>query len=289
MNNGNIYTDLACERRRADTKTNGVTYKEINHGEICESILGIESDEGASSIGKEIGEYITLSFERIWRASEELKLEIENLLYEKLLYFIHGFYPDRSIKNIRALIIGLGNSAITSDALGPMTVKAINPTSHILKYEPKLFEMLDCGLLSAIAPGVMAQTGIEALEIARGAALASGAEIIIAIDALVARSRSRLACTIQISNTGIDPGSGVGNHRKGINKESLGIPVISIGVPTVVNCATLIQDFIDENSIKASIKDEESFFVSPKEADVITEYTAKIISGAINSVFEINI
>lgn len=140
---------------------------------------------------------------------------------------------------------GLGNRYIASDAIGPLAVRDITVTRHIKELDPALFGSLGSATVSAIAPGVIRQTGIEAVEIIRGAAENVSPGLIIAIDALAAKSIDRLAVTVQLSDTGIAPGSGIGNARKAIDRATLGIPVISVGVPTVVDSSTLIYDMLN--------------------------------------------
>ena len=145
------------------------------------------------------------------------------------------------------LVVGLGNREVTPDALGPEVVGNLNITRHMIKEYGRMSGMSEnAGSVSALIPGVMAQTGMETLEIIKGVVEETKPEAVIAIDALAARSTRRLNRTIQITDTGINPGSGVGNHRNAINEETLGIPVIAVGIPTVVDAATIVNDTMEE-------------------------------------------
>lgn len=294
MENSRIYTDLACERRRADTDIPGVEYNETESDGTVISTLKITSEEGAASIGKDIGEYVTLSFPNICGSNAETREKISEKLGEELKRLIKKNMPDKSEKP-SILIVGLGNSEITADAIGPMTVSEITATRHMQKEKPDIFRMLDCSAVSAIATGVMAQTGYESSDIISSVTEKFPTDLIIAVDALVARSKDRLSTTIQIADTGINPGSGVGNHRSALNKDSMHIPVFSIGVPTVVSAATLIYDVINTENHEQDAETEKKldevkdFFVSPRECDTAVKYMSEIISEAINGNFGIKI
>ena len=169
-----------------------------------------------------------------------------------------------------------------------MTVSKLTATRHLKEHEPDLYLALGCSSLATVAPGVLGQTGIEALEILRNAVESVHPDLILVIDSLAAGNCQRLATTVQFSNVGIVPGSGVGNHRSAITQETVGVPVISIGVPTVVDSSTLVYDAlqlakIDEtdDSLRKVLENGRSFFVSPKECDVIVSHFSKLISKAI--------
>ena len=295
LNNNLIYTDLACERRRADLSVKGVTYTETESDGITISTLLINSKEGAKSIGRDEGTYITVSFNDIWMITEKEREKISGIISQKIADISEKNAKIKIEKDTRAMIVGLGNENITADAIGPLVSKKINATRHIKSERPEIFSMLNCSSLCVIAPGVMSQNGIETSEYVKKISEYVHPDIIITVDALVARSEKRLARTIQISDTGISPGSGVGNHRDGINRKSTGVPVISIGVPTVINSATFIFDFIEKSvgklskNIKKDIMKHENFFVTPKECDSIVNMSSEIISDAINRTFGTNI
>lgn len=183
---------------------------------------------------------------------------------------------------------GLGNRFITPDSIGPRTADLVTVTNHA-RGEAHLFSLLGCARVSAFSPGVLGQTGFEAASLITEAAKAADADAILAVDALAARSTARLAATIQISDTGIRPGSGIGNCRTAITREKVGIPVIALGVPTVVDSATLVWDALEQAGIRDPSRElrqvldnDRSFIVSPKESDVIADTVAELLSGAIN-------
>ncbi len=194
--------------------------------------------------------------------------------------------------DLSVFVAGLGNAALTADAIGPETVSRLTVTRHLRECEPRLYRGLECSAISALAPGVLGQTGIETMEILRGTVRAVKPDLVIVIDALAARSCARLASTIQISDAGITPGSGVGNHRVGIDRETLGVPVIAVGVPTVVDSATLVWDALQQagiteptDALRSVLERGRSFFVSPKESDRLTVRAAEILSRAIGLAF----
>lgn len=284
-----VRTDLACERRRADTTLPGVSYWEEKTGNIHKSILQVESEEGVQSIGKPKGRYITLSFKPLWQQNEAELLEGTAALSAVLLEMA----PKK--KKPSLLVAGLGNRFLTVDAIGPAALSKIIATAHLAELEPELFATLSCHKISAIAPGVLSQTGIESAAVIGGAVKEAAPDFVIVIDALVARDCSRLAATIQISDTGILPGAGVGNPRAAIDCETLGVPVIVIGVPTVVDSSTLLYDALSRagmeeipQELTEVLEDGRGYFVSPRECDTVTENVSRIIADAINESFGIH-
>ncbi len=284
-----IRTDLACERHRADTELPGVFYEETAHGDVTQSLLHITSKEGAASVGKPCGQYITLSFRPLWEQSDDTLVEIASLLGAAVAKLL----PKKHPRDGRTLLIaGLGNRHLTVDAVGPRCAQSIVATSHLAIYEPAVFRTLGCDRLAVLAPGVLSQTGIESATLIAGAVKEVQADAVIVIDALVARSCSRLASTVQISDTGILPGGGVGNPRIAVDEESMGVPVIVIGIPTVVDASTLIYDTLTAEeaqklppSCKAALDKHRGFFVSPRECDAVTENAARLIAHALNTAF----
>ena len=187
---------------------------------------------------------------------------------------------------------GLGNEELTVDAIGPKTVSRLTATRHLRDCDGELYRSLGCSSLSALSPGVLGKTGIETLEILRGAVETTKPDLAVIIDALAARSCDRLAATVQLSDTGIVPGSGVGNHRNAITKETLGVPVLAIGVPTVVDSATLVCDALEmakidhfDNSLRKVLENGRSFFVSPKEIDLFVEEICELLSRSLELAF----
>jgi spore protease len=192
------------------------------------------------------------------------------------------------------LVAGLGNAEITADAVGPRTVHRLTVTRHLHEYDRAIFRLLGRCQLSALAPGVLGQTGMEAVDLIRGAVQTAHPDVVLAIDALAARSTERLASTVQLSDTGISPGSGIGNRRRAIDRESVGVPVISLGIPTVVDSATLVCDALQkagieriDGKLRGVLENQRRFFVSPKESDLITAQTAALLVDAIEQAFSL--
>ncbi|PXV89485.1 spore protease [Lachnotalea glycerini] len=246
-----IRTDLAVEAKESFEEDNveirGVIidekYKEDSDIKITRVV--IETKNGAKAMGKPMGTYITLEAPNMVVPDEDYHREISKELAEQLKKII----PIE--KEIAVLVVGLGNREVTPDSLGPNVVENLLITRHVVKeYGKEAYGKNKVNIISGIIPGVMAQTGMETLEIIKGVVEETKPDYVIAIDALAARSTKRLNRTIQITDTGINPGSGVGNHRNGLNKESLNIPVIAIGIPTVVDAATIVNDTM-ENLIDA--------------------------------------
>lgn len=269
-------SDLACERRRADTALDGVHLeREISAGGVWERIR-ITDEEGAKSIGRPIGHYDTLTIDRmdlldgagISDGAEEIARELCRLV-EGL-----RITPDR------LLVIGLGNRELTPDSIGPRCADEVNATLHIAKEDVRFFSLLECSEIAVLSPGVKSYSGMDAAELVKGICDRSHPNAVIAIDALCARSPSRLGRTVQLSDTGIFPGSGIGNPRGAITKETVGVPVIAIGVPTVIDARAF--------SGRDATADSEALFVSPKEINGIVKAAARMISGGINQAFGID-
>lgn len=247
-----IHTDLALEEKERfesdNVEVQGVVLEEEydEEREIRVTTVKIETEKGAKTMGKPVGTYITIEAPNMVVPDEEYHIEIANELAKHIRSLI-----TIEKEEYAALIVGLGNREVTPDALGPYVVDNLNITRHIIReYGKYAMGEEKIQMTSAIVPGVMAQTGMESLEIIRGVVGETKPDIVLVIDALAARNSKRLNRTIQVADTGIHPGAGVGNHRSGITKESLGVPVIAIGVPTVVDAATIVNDTM-ENLIQA--------------------------------------
>lgn len=241
-----IRTDLALEARESceadHVKIRGVRVEEEKdeQREVFTTTVVIETENGAKALGKPVGTYITIEAPNMSSPDEDYHREIS----QEIAGHLKKILGERR-KSV--LVVGLGNREVTPDALGPDVIGNLNITRHMIKEYGRLSGMAeDAGAVSALVPGVMAQTGMETLEIIRGVVEETRPEAVIAIDALAARSTRRLNRTIQITDTGINPGSGVGNHRNAINEETLGVPVIAVGVPTVVDAATIVNDTMEE-------------------------------------------
>ena len=251
-----IRTDLAMEQKERfesdHVEVSGVVLEEEydEEKEIKITTVRIETENGAKAMGKPVGTYLTLEAPNMAAADEGYHREIS----ETLAGFLEKYMKDteeNQEKGYSVLVVGLGNREVTPDALGPYVVDQLNVTRHIVQeYGRYAVEKGGSRIVSAIVPGVMAQTGMESAEIIRGIVNETTPDLIMVIDALAARSTKRLNRTIQISDAGIYPGAGVGNHRSEITKDTMGIPVIAIGVPTVVDAATIVNDTM-ENFITA--------------------------------------
>lgn len=243
----NIRTDLALEQKERFESDNveipGVVLEEYydEKREITTTKVVIETENGAKMMGRPVGNYITLEAPNLAVPDEdyhrEISIEISKILKELI---------PKEKEEYQVLVVGLGNRLVTPDALGPKVADHLAVTRHIVKeYGKYAMGSEKAHMVSAIVPGVMGQTGMETLEIVKGIVEETKPDFAIAIDALAARNTKRLNRTIQIADTGINPGSGVGNHRNGLTEETLGIPVIAIGVPTVVDAATIVNDTME--------------------------------------------
>lgn len=307
----NIRTDLAIEAREMAQEEQkrevpGVKMDVEDKGDIKITRVKIEDEVGEKIMGKSIGNYITLEIPKIRERGEEFKEEIAQAMSKELREIV----KDEVKKDSTTLVVGLGNWNITPDALGPKVISRLMVTRHLLEHIP---DMVDEELtpVCALAPGVLGLTGIETGEIIKGVVDKVKPDQVIAIDALASRRMERVNTTIQITDTGISPGSGVGNKRKALDKKSLGIPVIAIGIPTVVDATTLANDTIDlmldamieesrqgkefYNMLKEINRDEKhllirqilhpyvgDLMVTPKEVDLIINDVALVVANGIN-------
>ena len=252
----NIRTDLAFEEKERfesdQVEVQGVVLEEEydKEREIRVTTVRIETENGAKTMGKPVGTYLTIEAPNLSSPDEGIHREVSEELAKYLIEVMKKIIPE-SEHDKEVLVIGLGNRQATPDALGPYVADNLNVTRHIVKEYGKYaaLEEMNC-VVSAIVPGVMAQTGMETAEIIKGVVRETKPDLLIVIDALAARNSRRLNRTIQIADTGINPGSGVGNYRNAITKETIGVPVIAIGVPTVVDAVTIVSDTM-ENLLSA--------------------------------------
>ena len=305
----NFRTDLALERKDLFKKNNNLEEidgieteeREINDN-LKVSRVKITNKNGEQAIGKPIGTYITIDINKLRMAEEEDIEESAKIISEELRAIINKHVE---IKD-DILVVGLGNIYVTPDSLGPKVINDIDVTRHIIKYLPQYIDE-NTRPVSAISPGVLGTTGIETLEILEGIVQNIKPKLLIVIDALASRSIERISSTIQLSDTGIVPGAGVGNTRKELSKKTLGIPVIAIGIPTVVESAVLVNDclniFIEKlqtdaksndylNNLKIQDNYEEikealnpsdyNMIVTPKEIDELIENMSNIVARGIN-------
>lgn len=311
MNNKiNFRTDLALERRdmykkanRLDKEIDGIeTEEEENGPRIKTARVRVLDENGAQAIGKPIGNYITIDIQKLKVATEEDIQESAEVLAKEL----RGLLEKHAAPKDEILVVGLGNQYVTPDALGPKVINDIDVTRHILAYMPQVLSK-DTRPVSAISPGVLGTTGIETLEILKGIVDNVHPKLLIVIDALASRSIERISSTIQLADTGITPGAGVGNTRKDLSKETLGVPVIALGIPTVVDAATIAADSLDlfiqklqeeanSNEFLNNLQEEDkyemikqvlvpedyNFIVTPKEIDDLIENMSSIVARGIN-------
>lgn len=277
-----VRTDLALEERES-FDGRGVEIHGVEVEESCDeerdvrlTRVKIVSERGAREMGKSRGTYLTLEAPGLASPDEDYHREVSEMIAD-LLRELTGTAES-------VLVAGLGNRDVTPDALGPQAVSNLMITRHLIReYGREMMGMDGCCVVSGIVPGVMAQTGMETSEILQGIIEETRPDLLIVIDALAARSTRRLGRTVQITDTGIQPGSGVGNHRGSLTKESLGIPVIAIGVPTVVEAAAIVYDA--QGNCEKMPPHLNGMFVTPKNIDEMIKQLSFTLSEALNMVF----
>lgn len=273
MGSAGFDSDLALERRRASTYVEGVEYKrDVCLGGVWER-LKITSEAGERSIGRPRGLYDTLTVPRMDSIMpedvEDAKEEISRELCR--MCDLCDISPER------ILVVGLGNRELTPDSIGPAAAAEIEATMHIKSEDNELFESLGCSEICVLCPDVTSNSGMKSAEMVKSVAEAVRPTVVFAIDSLAARSGERLGNTVQISNTGIIPGTGVGHRGARIDEELLGVPVIAIGIPTVMSTATVLGGGLSGGG----------YFIAPRGINRIVKNGAKIIGGGINQAFGI--
>ena len=287
-----LRTDLAMESAgiHGANELPGVSISGWESGGVQITEVHIHNNEGASLIGKPEGRYLTLECEGVRRRDADARTAVGVLLGEELARLL----PDDS--DAPALVVGLGNRMVTPDALGPMTVDGTLVTRHLYTELPHLTDKR-MSPVCAVAPGVLGVTGIETMEMIRSIVQEIRPRAVIAIDSLCARSMSRVGSTVQLTDTGIRPGSGVGNHRSALTQETLGVPVIALGVPMVIYAATIARDAFELLSDDDSPEQDEALdqltdellagsmgemIVTPREVDALVEDAAGMLACGIN-------
>lgn len=300
MSQFRVRTDLAVEARDyimdADEELRGIRVEEVSEGDVHTTTVYIESKNASKAMGKPMGIYITIEAGRLEESDEEYHKMVGKIIAGKLRQLVC-----ENKKEISVLIVGLGNREVTADALGPQVVDKLYITRHIInEYGTAAYGKNMVHKISGVVPGVMAKTGMESEEMVKGIVRETKPDIVIAVDALASRSTKRLNKTIQITDTGIHPGSGVGNYRNALTKENIGVPVIAIGVPTVVAASTIVIDAIEKISRETgadtyskfveqntkTIGELQNMFVTGKDVDAIIERLSDTLSMAINVAFE---
>lgn len=284
-----IRSDLASEICHEifshNPEPDGIECIKLQSGPLEVEKVRVFSEEGERITGKPRGDYYTVSVGKLWLDAEETFRE-KILAFSRLLASLLPLSEDGA-----CFVAGLGNESITADAIGPAAVKRLLVTRHIRRADPGMFRDLHLSELAAISPGVLGQTGIESADVIESVVKKIRPGYVIAIDALASRDLARLVTTVQLSTTGISPGSGVGNTRPEITQKTLGVPVVSIGVPTVVDAATLAFDVLRDVG-GAAIRSEDlrqrfsenglNFFVTPKETDEIIHTLSNFLAYGIN-------
>ncbi|TCL64273.1 spore protease [Hydrogenispora ethanolica] len=299
---GEIHTDLAMEARElamersGGSEPAGVNTQTEKQGDTLITRVNIETAEAGQAIGKQPGFYVTLEAPGLRTHDRDKWEEIAFLMAKEIEGYIARFQLG---DDDPCLVVGLGNWSATPDALGPKVVEHILVTRHLQETAPPEKKG---GLrpVCALAPGVLGTTGMETGEIVMGVVQRTKPKFVVVIDALASRSTQRMGATLQIADTGIHPGSGLGNKRIGLTPQTLGVPVIAIGVPTVVEATTIVQDALQEMTRMApslvspkAVNQREligrvlspylnSLIVTPKEIDVMIEDLARVVSGALN-------
>ena len=301
MSSFRVRTDLALEVRENMEENakecRGVSVEEQyrEESEIRITKVVIQTMNGAKAMGKPIGTYITLEAPAMVLPDENYHEEISAELAGQLKEIIPGMEKELSVMGV-----GLWNRDVTADALGTNVVDNLIINRHMMKeYGKAAFDRKKVHMVSGLIPGVMAKTGMESQEIIKGVVEKTNPNVVIVVDALAARSTRRLNRTIQVTNTGIHPGSGVGNHRNAITEEALGVPVIAIGVPTVVDAATIVSDAFDkmmrqageepldiQDELLAGLGELYNMYVTGKDVDYEIKQISHIICNAINDTFE---
>ena len=299
MDNFQIRTDLALEARESvneeESKLRGVSVEEHYEEEADLRItkVTIDTKNAEKMLGKPMGVYVTMEAPAMVEPDDDYHREISEALAEELLKMMPQEQEEQSV-----LVVGLGNREVTADALGPQVIDNLLITRHVVKnYGKAAYNCTRMNLVSSIEPGVMAKTGMETAEIISGVVKETGP---IVVDALAARSTRRLNRTIQITNTGIQPGSGVGNHRNALTQETLGVPVIAIGIPTVVDAATIVGDALEKlmsgekefDAVKymgqhrMAFAELNNMYMTGKDIDSVVKRVSYTVSEGINIAME---
>ncbi|MDE7018857.1 MAG: GPR endopeptidase [Lachnospiraceae bacterium] len=284
-----VRTDLALEARESiDGKVNEVHGIKVEEdydkdSDVHITKVMIETKNGARAMGKPMGTYVTLEAPAMIEPEDDYHQEISDILAREIKSLLAEPEEEKSI-----LVVGLGNRDVTADSLGPNVVDNLFINRHIvMEYGKVAYNRTKMHMVSSLVPGVMAKTGMESAEIIKGVIEQTGPDQVIVIDALAARSTKRLNRTIQITNTGIHPGSGVGNHRNALTKESLEVPVLAIGVPTVVDAATIVGDAIGE--YPSALSELNNMYVTSKDVDFQIQQISHILCDALNKALDISV
>lgn len=282
-------SDLACEIGAVGEDEEGAYFSESEEQGYKVQTLEIVSERASEKLGKPVGRYITVTVGTVRGKTSAEKKDAVKVIGSKIREIAEekGYKKGGTV-----LVCGLGNRNLTADCLGALCADRVFVTAHVKDSDPKLFSLLGRPSVICVSPGVASQTGIEAARVLRGICEEAKPSICIAVDALAARETARLVTTVQLCSCGLAPGSGVGNRRVCVDEENLGVPVISVGVPTVVDCASLVLDTLDRagieevsDSLAEVLESSRGYFVSPGDADVSVTALAGIIAKAIDEAF----
>lgn len=295
-----IRTDLAVEIRESMEQEGEITGVEWQMEDDAKSgarisKVTIKNNDGQRVMQKPIGTYITIETGELTVCEDEQREKIADTLAAYLLELA----PELKSQKKGVLVVGLGNRDITPDALGPWVVGQLPTTRHLHRMFPELLDEKSLGVpVAAVAPGVMGQSGMEAVEVIQGIVHEIQPDVVVVIDALAARSTERLNRTVQLTDSGISPGAGVGNFRSEISKKVLGIPVIAVGVPTVIDASTIVSDRMEralqkngltapeiETFLRMLPEEEDKFFVTPKDVDEAVRRIGDVIAQGIDRAF----
>ena len=287
-----IRTDLAMEARELHPSLSGGTEESEAHEGVAVTRIALTTDDAAARLEKRKGRYVTLDAPELSARPLDLFERVSRALSNELSRLMEGLGTCENV-----LVVGLGNRAITPDSLGPRVVESIYVTRHIKQYMPDALPG-PVRAVSAVAPGVLGVTGVETMEIVRGVVEHCKPDLVIAVDALASRRAARISTTVQLTDAGISPGAGVGNNRTGLDRETLGVPVIAIGVPLVVFATTISQDTISLIADETGLHNDEErlkelaakviaehigeLIVTPKEIDSIVADMTRIVADGIN-------
>ena len=271
-------TDLALEAhelwRQNVGEHPGVTTREHDAFGYGVTVVEVSEPAAARALGKPMGTYITLDLRPYWAHAEDALERAATAVGAELRSLIPGAKT--------ALVVGLGNDAMTPDAIGPQVAEHVLVTRHLMRDEA--FASLTA--VSVLVPGVLGRTGMEAAETIRGAVRTVRPDVLIAVDALASRSLERVCTTVQLSDTGIVPGSGVGNRRRALNRATLGIPVIAVGVPTVVDVHTLALDILEEAGAAdidpAVLRGRGGVMVTPRDIDAQIRELSRVVGYGVD-------
>lgn len=292
-----IVSNLVMENSFTEKIINGTkksrdVYSESTFGCIRVCRLNIKDSRDEREYNCRRGKHITVYTPEICKISEEELDGVSDIVAREIKNIVASSICARDLCGKKILVVGMGNRRITPDAIGVLTAEKVNATRHIELMDSTAFLHSGMCSVSVLSCGVMGETGMRTLEVIRGVAEQIRPDAVVAVDALAARECTRLAATVQISDSGISPGSGIGNRQASVNKDTVGVPVIAIGVPTVVSAATLIGEAMrkcgDEtlSEIRKKILDEsKNYFVAPKECDMISESVSGMLSASLNKAF----